>query len=156
MSLHSVSHRIAVLTIAASSLVLVGSSLTVPLASAQCADPRGNSYCSNNGQVTFSPPPNSSQPSNVPCADPRGNAYCQSNASNASAAQQGVPQTGVTAPPAGNNPAVQPNAPATSNASVSVDPPAAPAGSTITITGSGLGPNRSAWVNLSHMSTPRA
>lgn len=153
---HSFSHRIAMLGVAASTLLLVGSSLAAPLASAQCADPRGNSYCSNNGQVTFSPPPGSgSQPSNVPCADPRGNAYCQSNPPSNPPVPQTPPQTGVTAPPAANNPAVQPNAPATSAASVAVDPAAAPAGSTVTITASGLGPNRSAWVNLSHMTTPQ-
>jgi hypothetical protein len=34
-----------------------------------------------------------------------------------------------------------------------VDPAAAPAGATVTISGQGLGGGRSAWINLSHMTT---
>jgi hypothetical protein len=119
------------------------------VASAQCADPRGNSYCQNNGQVTFTTPSSQSQTPSQPCADPRGNAYCQSNPS----AQNTVaPPPGGTANQ-GNSPAAQPNAPASSNASISLDPPVAPAGTTVTITGQGLGGGRSAWVNLSHMTS---
>ena len=61
--------------------------LTVPfgpaaqVASAQCADPRGNSYCQNNGQVTFTTPAGQAKPASQPCADPRGNAYCPGPAS---------------------------------------------------------------------------
>src|ERR1700687_1840178 len=47
-----------------------------PIGSAQCADPRGNSYCTNNGQVTFGTPASQSQTPSQPCADPRGNACC--------------------------------------------------------------------------------
>ncbi|GAC1314376.1 MAG: hypothetical protein NVSMB2_03710 [Chloroflexota bacterium] len=105
--------------------LVLGAALALPAASAiaQCADPRGAGYCTNNGQVTFGPPPS-----------------------------QGV----APAPPPANgatSPAVQSNAPASSNASISVDPARAPAGATVTLSGQGLGGGRSAWVNLAHMVT---
>jgi hypothetical protein len=141
-------------------LLVLPAAAAVPIASAQCADPRGNSYCSNNGQVTFNPPPNPSQPASQPCADPRGNAYCQGTSSPHTSQVIAPPvqpvqpaQTGATNAPGANSPAVQPNAPVTTNANLIVDPPSAAAGATIAITASGLGPNRSAWVNLSHMTT---
>ena len=114
--------------------LVVGVALLLPAtsASAQCADPRGASYCTNNGQVTFGPPPGQS----VAPAPP--------------------PATGAPAPPpatGATSPAVQSNAPASSSASISVDPASAPAGATITVTGQGLGGGRSAWVNLAHMVT---
>jgi hypothetical protein len=62
-------------------------------------------------------------------------------------------QTSDATAPGANSPAVQPNAPASASASVSVDPAAAPAGATVTISGQGLGGGRSAWINLSHMTT---
>ena len=128
-------HTAAIITGTLTVVILGMASATV--ASAQCADPRGNSYCPNNGQVTFNPPPSGAQPAQpvqpVQPAQPA--------------------QTGGTTAPAANNPAVQPNAPATANATLVVDPPSAPASATITITATGLGPNRSTWVNLSHMTT---
>ena len=152
--------------------------LAVPVAGAQCADPRGNSYCSNGGQVTFTTPPSQSAAPSQPCADPRGNAYCQTNTSPASnqpgQANGAAPSTQPQAPAAGtvggaaagttgqaagttgaggNSPAVQPNAPAAPDASISIDPSEAPAGAQVTLTGHGLGGGRSAWVNLSHMTS---
>jgi hypothetical protein len=125
------------------------------VASAQCADPRGNSYCSNNGQVTFNPPPGSSQTSAQPCADPRGNAYCQNGGQATSAQPQAQPQPASQPAsangPASSNPALQPNAPQSASASISLDPPSAPAGASVTVSAQGLGPNRSAWVNLAQM-----
>ena len=112
-------------------LLILPAAAAAPIASAQCADPRGNSYCTNNGQVTFNPPPGGAQP--VQPAQPA--------------------QTGGTNAPGANNPAVQPNAPVAANPTLVVDPSSAPASATITITATGLGPNRSAWVNLSHMTT---
>jgi len=101
----------------------------VQVAGAQCADPRGNSYCTNGGQVTFNPPPSgSTQPPNV-----------------TGGGEATVP-TGQD-----SNPALQPNAPASPRAFITLDPAAAPAGATVTITGQGFGGGQSAWVNLSHM-----
>ena len=141
--------------------MLLQSAALVGQASAQCADPRGNSYCQNNGQVTFTTPANPSKPPTQPCADPRGNAYCQGSSSSQTTQPAAPPvqpaQTGGTAATNGNNapalPAIQSNAPSAPNASMSIDPPSAPAGSTVSVTASGLGANRSAWVNLSHMTT---
>jgi hypothetical protein len=127
------------------------------VANAQCADPRGNAYCSGAGQVTFSPPPAGQSPANLPCADPRGNAYCQSNPSSQNAqggqviAPAQPPSTGTGVSNPSNSPAVQSNAPAAANASLSIDPPVAPAGASVTVTGQGFGAARSASVNLSNM-----
>ena len=108
--------------------VLVGS------VSAQCADPRGNSYCENNGQVTFTTPGGgTSNPTNNA---PAPNAPAPNNAP----AQQ-------------QSPAVQSNAPVSADASITLDPPSAAAGESVSITGRGLGGGRSAWVNLSHMTS---
>ena len=76
-----------------------------------------------------------------PCADPRGDTYC--------------PQTpGCVAAGPSADPALQSNAPAAGpNAGISVDPPAASSGTTITVTGQGLGPNRSVWINLAGMTS---
>jgi hypothetical protein len=112
---------------------LLQSATLVGEVAAQCADPRGNSYCSNDGQVTFSAPPSGSAPA-------------QSNT--APAAPQSQP-TQSSAPPA-QSPAIQSNTPASGTASLSIDPPSAPAGATVSITAQGLGGGRSAWVNLSH------
>jgi len=135
-----------------SATLALQSGLAVQIASAQCADPRGNSYCQNNGQVTFAAPPAQSQPATQPCADPRGNAYCQA-APVSQPAQVIAPAPAQTSPQTSSNPVLQPNAPASPSASVSVDPAVAPAGATITVTGQGLGGGRSAWINLSHMTT---
>jgi hypothetical protein len=109
-------------------LVVLQAAMVAPVASAQCADPRGNSYCQNGGQVTFSAPPaQSSLPPTQPQPTP------------ADAAGQAT------------SPAVQSNAPAAAAASISLDPPTAPAGATVIVSGQGLGGGRSAWVNLSHM-----
>jgi hypothetical protein len=142
-----------------SACLLLQALSVVEIASAQCADPRGNTACANGGQVTFSPPPG--QPaSNQPCADPRGNAYCQTNPSTQTTQGGGqvvAPASSATGAAAtsntgnANSPAVQPNAPASPNASINLDPPTAPAGATVTVTGQGFGGGRSAWVNLSHM-----
>lgn len=110
------------------------------VASAQCADPRGNSYCQNGGQVTFNPPPGQQS---QPPAQPSGQVVAPAPVQ---------PQPGTAGNP-GNSPAVQPNAPAAANASINIDPPIAPAGATATISGQGLGGGRSAWVNLSHMTS---
>src|SRR5215469_11618448 len=97
--------------------LIIGVLLQVTLigqASAQCADPRGNSYCTNGGQVTFTPPaqPSQEQPP-----------------------QQPQPQQQQPQPAQQQSPAVQPNAPASSDASLTLDPQAAAAGDSVSITG---------------------
>jgi hypothetical protein len=139
------------------------------VASAQCADPRGNTYCSNNGQVTFNPPPGSSQPASQPCADPSGNTYCTPDGlvqggqnpmpgqvtfnlpprSGVQTTTTGQPQVAPQGPPVGPSSAVV----GQGNGAVSVDPAAAPAGATVTVSISGMPPNSGFVVNLGQLKT---
>ncbi len=151
--------------------LLVGSALVVPFSSAAfaqpCADPRGNSYCTNNGlvdmtnptggnvnvsnangglvntqnpmpgQVTFSPPPSS--PKQTTPSQPQ--------------AVQNAPAAPARSQAPQNSQAIVSSSRAAANGSVSVDPPGAPAGATVTVNVSGLPANAGFVVNLGQLKT---
>lgn len=111
--------------------LVAGTLLALPIgplahaAHALCADPRGPAYCTNNGQVTWS------TAERVPWSTPGSDKFAPPSS-----------RTPATAAPA-SAPASQP-----SQANISVDPSEASVGDSITVSGTGLAPGQSVWVNL--------
>lgn len=139
--------------------ILLGTALAVPFAPAAlaqpCADPRGNSYCHPDGQVTFDPPPGGSQPSLQPCADPRGNAYCTNGGLVGQNPAPGglVGQNTSAAQTPQNSQVIVSSSRAATNGNITVDPPTASAGDTVTVNISGLPANAGFVVNLGQLKT---
>src|SRR6266851_7733215 len=113
--------------------ILLGTALAVPFAPAAlaqpCADPRGNSYCTNNGLVNMQNP---NPPTNVNVQNP--------NAGNAK----------VTNPSAGNSNVQNPNAPiarAGGSQLATLNSGGAP-GDGVVVTGQGFGTNNVMFLNV--------
>ncbi len=136
--------------------LLVGSALVVPFSSAAfaqpCADPRGNSYCTNNGLVDMTNP----TAGNVTVTNPTGGLVNTQNPTPGQVTFAPPPSSPRQTPPA------QPQAPrkttgapgpsgAAATGSVTVDPPAALAGATVTVSVSGLPANAGFVVNLAQL-----
>ncbi len=122
----------------------------VQVARAQCADPRGNAYCTNGGLVGQNPNPgglvNGQNPNPgrpVTSQNPNPNGSVAQNTPSAPA----QPQAPQSSPPANSS------SPAVASGIVTVDPPGAPAGATVTVSGSGLPANASFVVNLAQLKT---
>jgi hypothetical protein len=108
------------------------------VASAQCADPRGNSYCTGGGLVTF-PTPAPAPAKQQPCADPRGNSYCTGPVvfSTPVPVPQPAPQPKPQPQPQPiQPPQLQPQA--TASPRITLDTDSAPVGGTLTVSGTGF------------------
>jgi len=116
-------------------------------ASAQCADPRGNSYCTNGGQVTFATPAPGPKPTVAPVnpTNPTGGNVNVTNPTggNVNVTNPNAGQADVTNPNAGQSDAPNPNVPvgAPGDLSVVVVPATAAAGDTIAVAGKGFTAN---------------
>src|SRR5579884_3858137 len=120
----------------AATLLLSGLLLALPLgplaqtASAQCADPRGNAYCSNGGLVTTQNP---NPPTNVNVQNPS-------------------PPTNVNVqnPNAGNSSVVNPNPPSASaqTGQLTVMPAGGAPGDVVGVSGQGFGSNNLMFLNV--------
>ena len=121
--------------------LLVGAAVFAASASAQCADPRGNSYCSNGGLVNV---PNPNPPTNVNVQNP--NPPTNVNVQNPN------PPTNVdtTNPTGGDSGAQNPNAPTVSAATgqLTVAPAAGAPGDMLAVTGQGFGANNLMFLNV--------
>lgn len=122
-----------------------------PAVSAQCADPRGNSYCTNGGQVTVQNPSggnvNVTNPTggNVNVTNPTGGNVnvTNPNAGDSGATNPNAGDSGATNPNAGDSGATNPNAPIAGprDLSVVVAPDSASVGDTIAVAGRGFTAN---------------
>ncbi len=148
--------------------VLVGPTST---ALAQCADPRGNAYCTNNGQVTTQNPTggqvNTQNPTGgqVNTQNPTGGQVNTQNPTGGQVTFNPPPSAPVNAPPAQPQPPQSPSTTAPSgpapaagnqgfaNGALSVDPSAAAAGETVTVTVTGLPAGTGFVVNLGQLKT---
>jgi len=164
----------------ATALVLSGVLLALPLgplaqvASAQCADPRGNSYCTNGGQVTFSSPPSQPQPPaqnpnpprnapvtnpnpprNAPVTNPNPptnvNVTNPNPPTNVNVVNPNPPtNVDVQNPNAGDSGAQNPNAPISmaGGAQLTVAPASGAPGDLVANAGQGLGANNNIYLNV--------
>jgi len=107
-----------------------------PVASAQCADPHGNNYCT--GTVVFNTPvPVPSKPG--PCADPRGNNYCTGTVvfNTPVPVPQPAPQPQPQPQPI-RPPQPQPQPQPVARLQITLDTDSAPVGGTLTVSGTGF------------------
>ena len=121
--------------------LLLGSALFAEGANAQCADPRGNAYCSNGGLVNVQNP---NPPTNVNVANP--NPPTNVNVANPN------PQTNVNVqnPNGGDSGAQNPNAPISSAATgqLTVAPQGGAPGDMLAVSGQGFGANNLMFLNV--------
>jgi hypothetical protein len=136
--------------------LLFGTALAVPFAptalAQPCPDPRGASYCTNNGLVDMTNP----TAGNVTVSNPTGGLVHTQNPTPGQVTFSPPPSSPrQTTPVQPQAPQKTTSAPAPSGAaatgSVTVDPPAALAGATVTVSVSGLPANAGFVVNLAQL-----
>lgn len=138
-------------------VAVVGCLMALALPGAASADcvPSPSSFCMPT-VVPFNGPNGPSSPSSPSVQQPKPQPQAQSPQTVSQPAQAASPQMASSIDPVCKNavsgPGLQARATVSGSAAViTVDPPTAPVGATITVTASGLGPNRCATVNLAQM-----